>query len=366
MVLHICKKCNKEFNKKSHYITHINKKFSCNKDYKESEKSEKSSNILKNIIKNGIKHENIEKVEKIPSVKCLKDGLIKPQKTQKTANILKNNAKNEIIHEKLEKLEKNQCQKCLKVFSSKSNLNKHVKNICKIIEEKQEIITNNEINPEMMKKIEKIIKQNEFLIKENKKLKKDQKNQKKITNIKNQQINVNILNNVNIFDYGKENIDLIENKTIINAINRGMGITHITNIIESIYLNPELPKYQNIYISDINRRKCMIYSKNQWILSDIEKIYNLIDKVIEFSKEKHDEFRDLYKNNKNFQNKLEIFKKYLNFCDSEYLCDLENDDITKENRDKIKRCKFLTEKLENDVIKLFYNKKDIILKKPKC
>mgnify|MGYP003993208617 FL=1 len=56
-----------------------------------------------------------------------------------------------------------------------------------------------------------------------------------------------------------------------------------------------------------------------------------------------------------------MFKKYLNFCDSEYLCDLKNDDINKENIEKIKRCKQLTEKLENDVIKLFYNKKNIII-----
>jgi len=30
MVLYKCNKCNKEFNRKSNYITHINRKFSCN------------------------------------------------------------------------------------------------------------------------------------------------------------------------------------------------------------------------------------------------------------------------------------------------------------------------------------------------
>lgn len=32
MVLHICKKCNKEFNRKDNYNTHVNKKLPCIKN----------------------------------------------------------------------------------------------------------------------------------------------------------------------------------------------------------------------------------------------------------------------------------------------------------------------------------------------
>jgi thiol-disulfide isomerase/thioredoxin len=312
MVIHTCEKCNKEFNKISHYKTHINKKIPCNNNLDKSLKSKR------------------------------------PKK----------------LDEKIEKVNKNKCSHCLKIFSSISNLNKHIKNNCKIIKQKNTI--NNNIEPNMTKMMTKIIEQNVILIKENKKLQKITKNKniknQQINNIKNQQNNqINV--NINVYDHGTEKLDLIDNKVILNAINKGMGVSHITNIIESIYLNPELPKYQNICITDINRQKCMVFSKNQWILSDIEKIYNLISKVIDFSKEKYDEFVELYETNKNFRNKLEIFKKYLDFCDSEYLDDLNNDDITKENREKIERCKQLTEKLENDVIKLFYNSKGIALKK---
>jgi hypothetical protein len=316
MVEFECKKCKKIFNKKSTYTYHIGRKTPC----------------------------------------------IKPENTPKTPNCSKK-INNSIKKDKMDNNAKFECQHCLKTFSRQFNVDKHIKNNCKVIKNKKQL-SNEEIKPEIMEKIQKIIDQNEFLMEENIKLK---KNQKKITNIKNQniiknqQINVNI-ENLNIFDHGKEKLNLIDNKVILNAINKGIGVSHITNIIESIYLNPELPKYQNICITDINRQKCMIYEKNEWILSDIEKIYNLIRKVIEFSKEKYDEFVELYENNKNVTNKLDIFKKYLNFCDSEYLDDLKNDDITKENREKIKRCKQLTEKLENDVIKLFYNKKDLVLK----
>lgn len=329
MVLHVCEKCDKEFDKKSNYLSHINRKTPCKK-------------ITLNYSKNTLKIQN---------------------------DMIDNKTKFECIY-------------CLKIFSRQFNLDKHIKNNCKIIKQKPKNIVSDKTNPEMTKMVEeiikqnelltedikklksnqKIIKQNELLIKENKKLKKNQK----IINIKNQQIN-NVKNqinvNINVYDHGTEKLDLIDNKVILNAINKGIGISHITNIIESIYLNPELPKYQNICITDINRQKCMVFSKNQWILSDIEKIYNLISKVIEFSKEKYDEFVELYETNKNFRNKLEIFKKYLDFCDSEYLDDLNNDDITKENREKINRCKQLTEKLENEVIKLFYNSKVVVLKK---
>jgi hypothetical protein len=64
---------------------------------------------------------------------------------------------------------------------------------------------------------------------------------------------------------------------------------------------------------------------------------------------------------------LKIFKKYLNYCDPEYLEELKNEqeefDDKLFNYSEIKRCKELVEILENNVIKLFYNKKDIILDK---
>lgn len=135
MVLYICEKCNKEFSKISHYKTHINKKIPCNNN---------------------------------------SDKLLKPKKIEKT--------------------NKNECSHCLKIFSSKSNLSKHVKNNCKIIKEKQKNTINNNINPNI-KKIIKIIEQNDILIKKNKKLQKNLK----IKNIENQQNNqINI--NINVYD----------------------------------------------------------------------------------------------------------------------------------------------------------------------
>ena len=55
--------------------------------------------------------------------------------------------------------------------------------------------------------------------------------------------------------------------------------------------------------------------------------------------------------------------KYLNYCDLEYLGELEyeqeNDDI--DNKDEIKRCKEFYEMVHNDVVNLLHDNKNIIL-----
>ena len=240
-----------------------------------------------------------------------------------------------------------------------------------------------QISPTLIESICKIVKQNEIIIKQNDELKKENiKIKKQNKSIKAQlkknksttKKEINIINNnnnygniVNVYEHGKENLANISNNIILDAIHNGQGVSHITNIIESIYLNPNLPEYQNIYISDINRQKCMVYNGLKWILTDINKIYDLISRVISFSKDKHDEFVQLYQNNKNIQDKLTIFKKYLNYCDPEYLEELKDEqeelDDQMINLAEIKRCKDLIDKLETNVVKLFYNKKDIILEK---
>ena len=212
---------------------------------------------------------------------------------------------------------------------------------------------------------------------ENKKIKKKlekqlDKNSKPESNQKNININIDNSNNnygniVNIQAHGKENLNQISNKVLLDAIRKGQGVSHITNIIESIYLNPEIPENHNIYICDINRQKCMIHNGFKWILADIDKIYDMISRVISFSKDKHDEFVLLYQNNKNIQDKLKIFKKYLNYCDPEYLQELKDQqeefDDQQINVVEIKRCKDLIELLESNAIKLFYNNKDLIVDK---
>lgn len=337
MVKYKCPKCFKCFDRKSSYDYHINKKYPC--------------------VKNELIIHEINEIDNIYNINNNSEILEIPK--ENTENSLNNN--------------KFQCVKCLKCYSTNYNLNKHIK-ICSLKNNVTNVNSENK-NDELFKTMKIIIEQNNILIKkleiqekqtdELKKQIKEKKNKSKIN------ININNSNNygniVNVYEHGKENLNQISNNLILDAIRKGQGVSHITNIIESIYLNPDLPQYQNIYISDINRQKCMVHNGFKWILADINKIYELISRVISFSKDKHEEFVELYQNNKSIQDKLKIFKKYLNYCDPEYLEELKNEqeefDDKLINYSEIKRCKELVEILENNVIKLFYNKKDIILDK---
>ena len=70
------------------------------------------------------------------------------------------------------------------------------------------------------------------------------------------------------------------------------------------------PQLSNIYMSDINREKCMIYENGEWKLSPSDKIPEIIDKVITFSNDTDRFFRDKHRNNKKLndsQEKILVF-----------------------------------------------------------
>lgn len=373
MVNHPCPNCGEVFHKKSTYINHLNRKKPCKKPEEKSiilQKNPKnpknpknSENILKNEEKNEENDKNINKKNIIDK---------KIDKNEKSSE--NNEKKSDIDLNDENKCDNFECLNCFKTFTTKSNLSKHIKNNCKIIKEKNKILNNEEKSKDNLiinDKILKILEINQILIeklenqeKMNEELKKQlifKKNEEK------QPININFNQIINIYKHGEENLDKIEDKDLIHAMikNGSFGIGLITNVIETIYVNPKYPEFQNIYITDVNRQKCKIFDGKKWIYTNFDVIFQIISKVIEHSKEKLNIFQNLYRNNKNVYDKLKIFKKYLNLCDPEYLQDLidemENDYI--DNKDKIKDCKEKTLLLENKVINLFYNNKDTICKK---
>ncbi len=69
--------------------------------------------------------------------------------------------------------------------------------------------------------------------------------------------------------------------------------------IDGIHFNKDYPENQNIYISDINRGKVMIYKNEKWIIDNWQSDFshqpcftrdnifpNLLDKVIQFGYDK--------------------------------------------------------------------------------
>lgn len=243
-----------------------------------------------------------------------------------------------------------------------------------ILNVNNDIFDNKNIVFELMKKMDFIIKQNEEFKKQNEEFKEDiNKLKEDNENLKSQIIlstetnkndiktfiNVNIqINNFNDVDYSKMNP-----KNIIKTLIKEQGKQIILKTIQDIFINPEKPENHNIYVADKNRKYLKIYNDNKWNSDDFKIIDKLIEKIVNVYKLSIEEIKkdiNLYdKIKQNIKNKM----KYLNYCDLEYLAELEyeqeNDEI--DNKDEIKRSKEFYEMVQNDIINLLHDNKNIIL-----
>jgi hypothetical protein len=366
MVLRICEKCKKEFTKKSNYMTHVNKKIPCDKYL--SKKIDENNKIADKIVQNNL--------------------IIKKFKLKS-----KENNKHNLIDDKVDDLS---CKYCLKIFCRKSVLKTHINCHCKVKKQddiNKDIIFNELIekkkledeNKLITKKYNELIEKNKLLEenkliteKYNKLLKKTNKSKasKKPTqiiqntqNIQNNNVTQNNIN-IQIIQFGKEDLKQIDGKHYLKIIqdNKISGSKFITEIIKSIHFNPSYPQFQNIYISDINRDKCMIHNGKNWQLSYLDKnnniITEIIDKTVNYSYENNDIFREEYKNNNFLKKRMDIMNKYIEKCDNDYIQDMEDEDEENpsgKNKKIIKDCKIFKEMVEDNVKLLLYNEKDMIV-----
>jgi len=237
-----------------------------------------------------------------------------------------------------------------------------------------DIFDNKNIVFELMKKIDFIIKQNEEFKKQNEEFKEDiNKLKEDNENLKSQIIlstetnkndiktfiNVNIqINNFNDVDYSKMNP-----KKLIKTLITEQGKQIFIKTIKDIFINTEKPENHNIYIADKNRKYVKLYNDKKWITDDFKIIDKIIENIVNVYKLSIEEIKkdiQLYeKIKKSIQDKM----KYLNYCNPEYLAELEyeqeNDDI--DNKDEIKRSKDFYEMVYNDIINLLHDNKNIIL-----
>ena len=200
MVLYVCEKCNKEFGRKSNYLTHINKKFSCNK------------NLAHNI-------------EIAP--KSTKKAPKSTEKTEKTEN--PENTYTSFC-----------CSFCNKKYSSKYTLSRHM-NSCKIKREsdieKENIfkllsvidkLKNKEIEIDELKKQNKILMDKLISLEKKSKSKKTINNKTIINNnqTNNNQTNNNQTNNIVMVNFGKEDLSIIDKEIFFDRVvkNRLYGV----------------------------------------------------------------------------------------------------------------------------------------------
>ena len=121
-----------------------------------------------------------------------------------------------------------------------------------------------------------------------------------------------------------------------------------------IHFNPMYPQLSNIYISDINRDKCMVYDDGEWKLSNIDNVPQIMDKICIFSNDQINNLREKHPNNKPLNDRLNIIEKYNNMIDDNYIQDLKDDDEIN-NKSTIKRCEDFQKHAYNTLKKTLYN-----------
>ena len=311
MVTYSCSKCNKKFFYKNDYTRHINRKFPCNK--------------------------NIE----------FQMGGSPPELSK--------------AHPKLSKIEKtiekenHICYYCKNEFSNKYNLNRHINLVCKI--KKQHEKEKEEKYNELIQRIENNEKKFEEKITnlENQLREEKEKNNKLIQmNTSDKTINNNCnINNIenqnitfNLIAHGREDLDKIDVKYILEALKRGTSAIPV--ITERIHLNIKYPEFNNVYIPSTTHSHAMVFNGEKWELKDKnETIDNLYDNKYNFLEEKFEEICEDEDKKKEISNsQKESFKRFIKIQE-------EAEDDSNVNSKKI--VKDIKKKMKYTL----YNKKDI-------
>ena len=361
MVKRCCHKCNTIFNRKSHYDYHISRKFGC------VLKSHHSNQF------NDEKNDNLNICENLPKFAKICENLPKKTNDEICAKMDLTNNKDfliDTIKDSSNSNLNNSCSYCKKKFSTKYTLLRHINEVCKIKKESDEkekekenifklllekdkqkdneIIELKKQNKILMSKIDNLI--NMKSISKSSKIINDNKN------ITNNLSNIN--NNYVIVNFGKENLDIINEKFFIDKIVKKMNISGVKipdEVLKIIHFNPLYPQLSNIYISDINREKCMVYEDGEWKLSNIDNIPQVMDKICLFSKDQIEILREKYPNNKSLHDRLNTIEKWNNKIDDDYVQDLKDNDDYNNNKNLIKDAEDFKKYAYNTIKNTLYN-----------
>ena len=168
------------------------------------------------------------------------------------------------------------------------------------------------------------------------------KNIKNIKNINSNNITNTQNNNIVMFNFGKEDLEIIDKQIYFDRVIKKpiTGVKIPEEILKIIHFNHLYPQLSNIYISDINREKCMIQQDGEWKLSPVDKIPDIIDKVVNYSNDVETRLRVKFINNKKVNDRLDIINKYVKMNDNEYIEELkiEDNEDNEDNKNFIKRC----------------------------
>ena len=222
MVYYKCDKCNKEFNQKSNYLAHINRKKSCNTNentniiFYKCEICNKEFNQKCNYLS------HINKKNPCNSKDLIKENKILLDKIKELENVQKNNTQ----------LEKENIQ--LKAENEKINeLYTNLLNKC--INSNNTISSNNTTN---------------------------NNNSNNITNNNNSNNITNNIIKIKLVNFGQEDYTKLtkeEQNNILKYSNRS-----IFNLIKCLHINDKLSQYKNICIKNLRGKGGYLFENNKW------------------------------------------------------------------------------------------------------
>ena len=200
MTIYTCENCNKEFNRKSTYETHLQRKNPCKIDI----------------------HLN------------------------------------------------NECSYCNKVYTTKYNLNVHLKTCSKKL-----IDDNNKQQIEELKKMlyeqQKKIEQLSHVTESNQNININENSNNNITNSN------NITNNINIYSVGKEDLSRLSNEDVIKICTSGTYYPIIAAQI--LHCNEKYPEFQNCLISNLRSNTGFVKIDDNWVSKSHDEIFRTLLKV---------------------------------------------------------------------------------------
>ena len=158
-----------------------------------------------------------------------------------------------------------------------------------------------------------------------KKIKEDNENLKNqiIINNNNVSKNININLNIQINNFSTIDYSKIDKTKLINSLIKEQGKQIYLKAIENLYLNPENPENHNIYINDKNRGYAKIYNNGRWETKNINIIDTIINNFVDYYKLSIDEIKADIEKYEKIKNVINNKIKFLNYCDLEYLAELE-------------------------------------------
>ena len=178
---------------------------------------------------------------------------------------------------KLDTCINNQCSYCDKIYTTKFNLNKHLKSCIKksIEDDKQEQIDElKKLLFEHQKKLEELSKEKDKETNSNITVNDNSTNNN--TNTNNNIVN-NTTNNINIYSVGKEDLSRLSQEEIVKICTSGTYYPLIA--AEIIHCNEKYPEFQNILISNLRGSSGLIKINDKWVSQPNEDILRTMLRV---------------------------------------------------------------------------------------